>query len=370
MAINLLAHPTQSVLYRAAFTASPVPQQPVDPNVLFYKYKVKDIIGFILKVHPQGVTFEELQRYPKTNLNPLHKELLGFFTRDVRYFNRFASIYPDYDKLSADDFRVAARLGSQMNPQKAAQSTRHGIDTFFQHPHQATGRTDQADTAQDKSVSVPSQGLIDRPDQFSRVSRVTGKPGEGQPDTGLTRQNMPVTRQPKAPGEVASIPLTSRAANGPMASAPPAEPSEAIKALVARSLPPDHKPSLMWQPSDQSPHLTAADGTVRSIFHPDTPFEQTDYNQTWRVSVRELADLLRHIDRQGEVSLAALRAYQPASPQEARMMQYLRQMDVFKALAHLDDLHANTLDLDDIKVMADRHMLVLTDAHLSVFVVD
>ena len=366
MAVDLQTHPTQSLLYRAAFTARPVSQTPIDPNVLFYKYKVKDIIGFILKIKPQGVTFEELRRYPSNNLNALNAELLKFFSSDIRHFNRFASIYPDYDKLSADDFRVAARLANQMvdadskspSPTKTVRAQETVANDFF---------APEIDPFM-PSVMAPSSSIkFDDDDRFTPSSPIVNSPNHDLPFAPHNMPQQPVRFDVNQTENSRPIP---RPTDAWMATPANGEPSEAVKALVARNLPPDARPVLIWRPTDNDPHLDAADGTISSLFHTHKPFENAGINQSWRVSVKELTDLLRHIDQQGEVSLTALRAYKPVNKQEIAMLQFLRQMDVFQALAHLNESHDNKLDFNDIKIMANRHMLVLSDAHLSVFIVD
>jgi hypothetical protein len=376
MSIHLHDHPVESVLYRASFAATkPVSTNALDPSIMFYRYTVKDIVAFMRLFKPEGVTFTELQNHTADGLSPLQAEIQRFLTRDLNHFNRFARLYPDYDKLSAQDFRKAAGLAKQMQFSGNATPATSPVNVALPDTEQdvySTRSPDSASPLQTPVLPATDSFLPRRVNtvdtqqetiEYPAVSPVVPRPA-ASPIGSLVTINSQSDNDPINPLENTNL----RRAN-PMALG---EPSERLKAIISQ----EHasqsirRPQLLWTDHDASSRLDAAAPVLTSAFHADTPFEQLDYTESWQVSASKLSALLKHIDSHGEVTLAALRSYQAKTEEEAALLRYLRQLNVFQALAHLDAAHNNTLDFDDIKIMMDKHILVLTDAHLSVFIVN
>jgi hypothetical protein len=143
--------------------------------------------------------------------------------------------------------------------------------------------------------------------------------------------------------------------------------SELTRAYMSRSFVTEQMTDLPEPAGITDFSRTDPEPVLRPVLHEASPFTQMDYNKTWTVSAEALETLLKRINPNGQVTLKALRRYEATSAEDVAMLGYLRQLPIFTALAHLDN-HDNTLAVDDIHIMMQRHMLVVADVQLSIFI--
>jgi hypothetical protein len=375
---HLAGFPIHTPLFKAAFQSAKVSnaisvsasttQAPAKPDTAFTTLDITRLLG---KINRKGVTYEQLRAYPRSRLTPLQRQIIDYLTRNRNFFHQLARLDKNTDTLSAEDIRLAAQLSGD-----ALSLSDSDVAYLRDHPVQSAPQ-------QDKAGADKAQQLAQSLKRVVALYLEMHPPVTANPTVSLSQLQgfKPTAKQLSNPDEANALhfiqsPVSEKLLSN-LGHTQNLNNNQAIMALVSVAMSPAilQQGRMLMVPSafQQEPLdiVPAISQDTKPRLSKDNPFldVKVETLEQLDISASQLAAIIQRIDpKGGQVSLAALRAYQPANVQEQALLQCIAQHNVFKALAGMDH-HDEVLNLDDIKIAVSHHMVVLWDAHLSLHLI-
>jgi hypothetical protein len=370
----------RSRLFRALMAEKnrPVSSDPTDttlkPAAGRFELGTSQIIRLIKRYSLNAITFDKLNAIPLSQLSAEEKDFVLFLRRNEYVFRRISRLDNDPDTLSVQDIKLAAQLAgdaltlstedlkylkeTSMRAQPGSPASSPDVDetkpvvrAADDHP---TVR--ELETLLQKLAKAQAGQTAGNPAALSYAALMAARPEQARL-TPSERKGLDFLKSPAVSGMLAHL-----AEDGDGLVTP-----DVIRILA----------SLLWNPliygttpivfykTPPRPRTQveavepaqAVDAITDEDINPHTPKAQAPH---FRLTAHDITDICHRISPDGTVTLAQLRAYAPATPEEAKALNLLRQNRIFDRLANLDH-HSETLSDEDIRLAVSKEALILSD---------
>lgn len=370
----------RSRLFRAIMAEKnrPISSDPTDTTVKSddrFELGTSQIIRLIKRYSLNAITFDKLNAIPLSGLSFEEKDFVLFLRRNEHIFRLISRLDNDPDSLSVQDIKLAAQLAGDTLTLSTADlkylkdtsaQTRTGDQTALSgmdgdnplirsaddHP-----TTRELETLLQKLTNIQAGGATGQSAAISYATLMAIRPEQAQ----LTSQERKGLEFLKSPAVSGMLEHLTEDGNGLVT-------PDIIRILA----------SLLWNPlvygttpivfhktpvTRVQAHVEAVepahgvDAITNEDLNPHTPKAQTPH---FRLMAHDITTICHRINPNGAVTLAQLRAYTPATPEEAKALNLLRQNRIFDRLANLDH-HSETLSDEDIRLAVSKDALVLSD---------
>lgn len=356
---------------------------PAENNpVQFY---LSDIINLLHKIAPSGVTYEELKCLSHAGLTPQESKILSYIQHSPYAFQRLTGLSGEKDTLSSENLKAINK------PEGYFAILTNGEIRYIRGKQPANLPEQLPDHPQDtaKPNILPKQNPEALPDTQQGIEHLTGLFNKINPN-GLTfeaLQQYPLPQNDKAnpftPEELRLLhllqspeirqPITQVLQRNDGQLTP-----EVIRLLSSLIWNPaafySHVPVVFYTPPPSTVDLPSVE-PIHSVsaLHPTADVytrvtvRPPEATQEIELSAVKLHTILHKINPNGRVTLKQLQKYVPSTPEERKTLNALKNQNVFKVLANLDG-RQDTLDDDDIEIMASKKVIYLSDAHLMLVI--
>jgi hypothetical protein len=336
---------------------------------------IREVIKLLTKINPQGVTFEDLQKFPQRLLSNHEITLVNYFLKNQALFNTFSILDRHPESLSPEDLYLVSRLLGNAMVLNAEDLEYLRSLTQTEEPllQSKPEKTDQQPTGNIPKIDL--QHTLEK-DVFIKETKNAGRPEPSR----ISAPNK-LSGSPQNP-----FLLTKSSLNNA-----PFRDKENFS-VVSEINDWFHRPevlrvlsSLIWNPHiyEEMPLLffrekpvkpfsdelsQPIEGIAESEFGPHKKQRAIPPLQRVQLSASKLMDLCQKINPSGTVSLKELRSYKPLDEEETKILNCLNQLKIFEILSSLDG-ESGTISLEDINIAAHEGALILTDPHVALILV-